>query len=82
MDITLFSSQGVQKKSQDDLPALLAGSRYVLGHLGAHAAIASVFLFDVVPLPLGTACRVLWVAGSRAFETLFGTPERARVHAE
>jgi hypothetical protein len=64
-----------------DLPRLLADSGYVLRHLGAHAAIASVFLFDVIPLPLGTVCRVLWVAGSRAFESVFGTPERARVHS-
>jgi hypothetical protein len=65
----------------DELPRLLAESGYVLRHLGAHAAIGSVFLFDVVPLPLGTLCRVLWVAGSRSFEHLLGTPERARVHS-
>jgi hypothetical protein len=65
----------------EELPRLLAESGYVLRHLGAHAAIASVFLFDIVPLPLGTVCRVLWVAGSRAWESLFGTPERARVHS-
>ena len=65
----------------EELPRLLAESGYVLRHLGAHAAIASIFLFDIVPLPLGTACRVLWVAGSRAWETLFGTPERAHVHS-
>lgn len=64
-----------------ELPRLLAESRYVLRHLSAHAAIASVFLFDVIPLPLGTVCRVLWVAGSRLFESLFGSPERARVHS-
>ena len=65
----------------EELPRLLAESGYVLRHLGAHAAIASVFLLDVVPLPLGTACRVLWVAGSRVWETLFGTPARARIHS-
>jgi hypothetical protein len=64
-----------------ELPQLLAGSGYVLRHLGAHAAIGGVFLLDVIPLPLGTACRVLWVAGSRAFERLFGSRERARVHS-
>jgi hypothetical protein len=65
----------------EELPRVLAESGYVLRHLGAHAAIASVFLFDVVPLPLGTVCRVLWVAGSRVYETLLGSPERARVHS-
>ena len=65
----------------EELPRLLADSAYVLGHLGAHAAIAGVFLLDVIPLPLGTACRVLWVAGSRGVETWRGAPERARVHS-
>src|SRR5262245_58130273 len=64
-----------------ELPRLLADSAYVLRHLGAHAAIATVFLFDVIPLPLGTVCRVLWVAGSRLYESWLGTPERARVPA-
>jgi hypothetical protein len=64
-----------------ELPRLLADSSYVLGHLGAHAAIAGVFLLDVIPLPLGTACRVLWVAGSRGVETWRGAHERARVHS-
>ena len=66
---------------REELPRLLADSGYVLRHLGAHAAIGGVFLFDPTPLPLGTACRVLWVAGSRAWETLRGSPERARVHS-
>ena len=35
----------------------------------------------MIPLPLGTVCRVLWVAGSRLYESWLGTPERARVHS-
>jgi hypothetical protein len=66
---------------REELPALLAGSGYVLRHLGAHAAIGGFFLLDPTPLPLGTACRVGWVAGARVFEALFGSPERARVHS-
>ena len=66
---------------REELPRLLAQSGYVLRHLGAHAAIGGIFLFDPTPLPLGTACRVLWVAGSRLWETLFGSPERASVHS-
>lgn len=66
---------------REELPRLLAESSYVLRHLGAHAAIGGIFLFDPTPLPLGTACRVLWVAGSRCWETLRGSPERARVHS-
>ena len=64
-----------------ELPRLLAESRYVLKHLSAHVAIGTIFLLDPTPLPLGTACRVLWVAGSRAWETLRGSSERARVHS-
>ena len=64
-----------------ELPRLLAESGYVLKHLSAHAAIGGVLLLDPTPLPLGTACRVLWVAGSRVWETLRGSPERARVHS-
>jgi hypothetical protein len=66
---------------REELHELMAGSRYVLGHLGAHAAIGAVFLLDPTPLPLGTLSRVGWVAGNRAVEALFGTPERARVHS-
>ncbi len=63
------------------LPEQLDGSRYVLGHLGAHLAIGAVFAFDVVPLPLGTIGRVSWVAGNRLVESLRRQPERARVHS-
>jgi hypothetical protein len=63
------------------LPAQLDGSRYVLGHLGAHLAIGAVFAFDLVPLPLGTIARVSWVAGSRGVESVRGNRERAKVHS-
>ncbi len=64
-----------------ELPAHLERSGYVLGHLGAHLGIAMVFAFDVIPLPLGTISRVLWVAGNRGVETLRGNRARARVHS-
>src|SRR5687768_9073140 len=66
---------------REELEGVLAGSRYVLRHLAAHAAIGAVFLLDPTPLPIGTLSRVGWVAGNRVFESLFGTPERARVHS-
>jgi len=66
---------------REALPRLLAESGYVLRHLGAHAAFGAVLLLDPTPLPLGTVCRVLWVAGSRVWETLWGSRERARVHS-
>ncbi len=59
----------------------LERSQYVLKHLGAHLGIAVVFAFDAIPLPLGTISRVLWVAGSRVYESVKGSPERAHVHS-
>lgn len=56
-------------------------SEYILKHLGAHLGIGAVFAFDMIPLPLGTIGRVTWVAGSRVYETFWGTRERARVHS-
>ena len=56
-------------------------SEYILKHLGAHLGIGVVLAFDAIPLPLGTISRVMWVAGSRVYETLWGTRERARVHS-
>jgi len=64
-----------------DLDDALPRSQYVLKHLGAHLGIGAVFAFDVIPLPLGTVSRVLWVVGSRIYESLRGTPEQARIHS-
>src|SRR5262245_41423885 len=64
-----------------NLPVQIEKSRYVLSHLGAHLGIAAVFAFDLVPLPLGTISRVLWVAGNRVAEQLRGNLERARLHS-
>lgn len=66
---------------RQELPSALDRSGYVLRHLSAHGALGAVFAFDLIPLPLGTLGRVLWVAGARAYESLFGTRERARVHS-
>jgi len=59
----------------------LEGSRYILGHLGAHLVIGATFAFDLVPLPLGVITRVAWVGGNRVVESLRGRFERARVHS-
>ncbi len=63
------------------VPRQLQESSYLLGHLGAHLGIGVVFAFDVIPLPLGTVCRVLWVTGARLAETLKGNLEKARLHS-
>lgn len=63
------------------LPETLEQSAYVLRHLAAHLAIGAIFAFDLIPLPLGTIGRVLWVIGNRVYESLRGDRERARVHS-
>jgi len=65
----------------ESLPTTMQESQYVLRHLGAHLAIGVVFAFDLVPLPLGTVSRALWVIGSRATEALRGKRELAAVHS-
>ncbi len=66
---------------RDNLADTIQESEYVLKHLSAHLGIAAIFAFDTIPLPLGTLSRVLWVAGSRIYESFWGTPERAKVHS-
>ena len=66
---------------REQLPEEISESAYVLRNLGAHLAMGVVFAFDVVPLPLGTIGRVLWVVGNRAYETVRGSPERAAIHS-
>ncbi len=65
---------------RDNLADTIQRSEYVLKHLSAHLGIGAIFAFDTIPLPLGTLCRVRWVAGSRMYESFWGTPERAQVH--
>ena len=56
-------------------------SRYILLNLGAHMAIGAVFSFDIVPLPLGTISRVLWVAGNRIYSEVKRDDEKKKVHS-
>ena len=63
------------------LPSQLSSSRYILKHLGAHGAIGVIFAFDLIPLPLGTIARVVWVAGSRLVESVRRNRSRAEIHS-
>ncbi len=63
------------------LPDVIRDSRYVLSHLGSHMAVGVLFGFDIIPLPLGTIARVVWVVSSRVYETCRGSSERAAVHS-
>jgi protein-S-isoprenylcysteine O-methyltransferase Ste14 len=64
-----------------ELPATISRSSYVLRHLGAHLTIGLIFAFDIIPLPLGTVSRVLWVAANRVYEWALGSDDRAQVHS-
>ena len=66
---------------RDVLPRQIAESHYVLGHFGAHVGIGVGLSWVMIPLPIGTASRVIWVLGNRLVETLRRRPEHARVHS-
>jgi len=56
-------------------------SQYIIGHLCAHLAIGLIFSFDLIPLPLGTITRGVWVAVNRVAATARGQRDRAKVHS-
>lgn len=62
------------------LPEMVRECGYIIGHLGAHLGIGALRSIMIV-LPLGSLLRCLWVAGSRAYETLRRNPEKARIHS-
>jgi len=64
-----------------NLPDTIRQSRYILLNLGAHMAIGAIFSFDIVPLPLGTISRVLWVAGNRIYSEVKRDDEKKKVHS-
>jgi len=64
-----------------NLSDTLRQSKYILLNLGAHMAIGAIFSFDIVPLPLGTISRVLWVAGNRIYSEVKRDDEKKKVHS-
>jgi len=64
-----------------NLSGTIRQSRYILLNLGAHMAIGAIFSFDIVPLPLGTISRVLWVAGNRIYSEVKRDDEKKKVHS-
>jgi hypothetical protein len=63
------------------LPELTRQSAYVLRHLAAHLTIGVIFAFDVIPLPLGSVSRGVWVIINRVYEEVRRDRDRARVHS-
>ena len=68
------------KRLREELVDIRDRSTYVLGHLGAHFAVAGLRL-SIPFLPFGSVLRGSWVLGARAVETVRGRWERARVHS-
>ena len=55
--------------------------RYILKNLSAHVFIGIVFAFDLIPLPLGTISRVIWVIINRLNYSIINyDPQKLKVH--
>lgn len=65
----------------DHLKADTQDSKYILKHLGSHLAIAGVRYITMIPLPIGSTVRPLWVLTWRIIETVRGNMARARTHS-
>ncbi|MDJ0669099.1 MAG: hypothetical protein QNJ61_17590 [Desulfobacterales bacterium] len=44
-------------------------------------SIGAVFAFDIIPLPLGTISRVLWVVGNRIYFEFKRDKEKRKIHS-
>ncbi len=81
-----LSDDGVLEQKQRDeiavaLPAALDSGAYVLRHLAVHLGIGGVRTVLMIPFPVGSILRPLWVAAWRVYETVRRRPERAAVHS-
>jgi len=66
---------------KQNLSDTIGQSRYILLNLGAHMAIGAIFSFDIVPLPLGTISRILWVAGNRIYSEVKRDDRKKKIHS-
>ena len=64
-----------------NLSDTIGKSRYILLNLGAHMTIGAIFSFDIIPLPMGTISRVLWVLGNRIHSEVKRDSEKRKVHS-
>lgn len=70
-----------QEDIVEHVPDDLQKARYILKHLGAHLTIGGFRAATMIPLPIGTIGRPLWVMSWRITETLKGNRDRANVHS-
>ena len=66
---------------KENLSTSINESKYILFNLGAHMSIGAVFAFDLIPLPLGTISRVLWVMGNRIYIEVKRDKEKRKIHS-
>jgi len=59
----------------------LRPSTYILFNLGVHLSLGAIFAFDIVPLPMGTISRVVWVLCNRIFFEIKCDREKREVHS-
>ena len=66
---------------KENLSTTIKQSKYILFNLGAHMSIGAVFAFDIIPLPMGTISRVLWVMGNRIYVEFKRDKEKRKIHS-
>ncbi len=64
-----------------NLSTAISQSKYILFNLGVHISIGAVFAYDIIPLPVGTISRFLWVLGNRIFLEFKRDIEKKRIHS-
>jgi len=79
MDDCLSPERGSLIK--ENLSITIHQSKYILFNLGAHMSIGAIFAFDIIPLPMGTISRVLWVIGNRTFIEIKRDREKRKIHS-
>ena len=79
MDGSLTQEKGSLIK--DNLSTTINQSKYILFNLGAHMSIGAVFAYDIIPLPIGTISRFLWVMGNRIFFEFKRDREKIKIHS-
>jgi hypothetical protein len=83
LDITLeaLSNQGVLSNDEIESMNHHEMTSYILKHLGVHFAIGCTTAAIPIPLPLGWIPRGLWTISNRAYQSLKGDKEKAKVHS-
>ena len=66
---------------KENLSTSINQSKYILFNLGAHMSIGAVFAFDIIPLPMGTISRVLWVIGNRIYIEFKRDKKKRKIHS-